>query len=413
MNRLTRAEGVDGKTADYVYSGLGHQVGKHISDAKNPMKSISFVLDLTREYHNLLQTTGEDGQIKNYIWDFNVLYEQNAPVNKSNSITNSVDDSGGTGTGDIVTDSVSRFYLQDDLGSTLRLTGTDSILISSFAYDEFGNNLTGYQNETQPFGFACEYFDSGSGLYNLQARHYNPLVGRMISEDPICGDILNPLSLNLYAYCHNDPVNFIDPGGMLDVMVKYIVEKNSGKIKNKYTIKIGNITKKYKKKDFKIIRGQLVIDNKKLMKDFCLTKAQSLHKEGDPFKTANHAAMAFGFRISPKAIKKDIEYGANIYKKSGSYTYKDVVSGTVASVTLKAVNSNYGTRVAYIHTHGGYTKGYVGTDFSTQDKKVAKWNNINAYLMTPNGYLLKYYKNQKKVIPLAKNMPYDKKYYKK
>ena len=41
-------------------------------------------------------------------------------------------------------------------------------------------------------------------------RYYDPEVGRFITPDPIgiAGGI------NIYAYCHNDPVNYVDPNGL-------------------------------------------------------------------------------------------------------------------------------------------------------------------------------------------------------
>ncbi len=45
----------------------------------------------------------------------------------------------------------------------------------------------------------------------FDARDYSPETGRWTAEDPIgfwSGDI------NFYAYCANDPVNYIDPSGL-------------------------------------------------------------------------------------------------------------------------------------------------------------------------------------------------------
>ncbi len=58
-----------------------------------------------------------------------------------------------------------------------------------------------------------EYFDSETGFYYLRARYYSPGTGRFISEDSYLGKDNDPLSLNLYTYCHNDPLNFWDPTG--------------------------------------------------------------------------------------------------------------------------------------------------------------------------------------------------------
>lgn len=43
--------------------------------------------------------------------------------------------------------------------------------------------------------------------------YYDPYIGRFISEDSYWGEDVNPLSLNLYTYCSNDPIQFTDPTG--------------------------------------------------------------------------------------------------------------------------------------------------------------------------------------------------------
>ena len=63
-----------------------------------------------------------------------------------------------------------------------------------------------------------------SGTYYLRARYYDPATSRMLSEDSVWSskvklgngqEIDDPLSLNLYTYCGNNPVNFVDPSGHL------------------------------------------------------------------------------------------------------------------------------------------------------------------------------------------------------
>ncbi len=60
--------------------------------------------------------------------------------------------------------------------------------------------------------------DSGTGetgLDNAQARYYSSGLGGFMSPDPLSGSIGNPQSLNRYAYVMNNPVNMIDPSGMM------------------------------------------------------------------------------------------------------------------------------------------------------------------------------------------------------
>ncbi len=56
-------------------------------------------------------------------------------------------------------------------------------------------------------------FDAESGLYNYDARMYDPVIGRFISPDNVIPDQYNPQSLNRYSYCLNNPLIYTDPTG--------------------------------------------------------------------------------------------------------------------------------------------------------------------------------------------------------
>ncbi|MGW6217586.1 RHS repeat-associated core domain-containing protein [Streptomyces sp. NPDC055109] len=62
----------------------------------------------------------------------------------------------------------------------------------------------------QPYRFAGNYQDP-TGLYHLQARYYDANIGRFTQPDP-SGQEQNP-----YVYAEGDPVNRIDPNGLLSI----------------------------------------------------------------------------------------------------------------------------------------------------------------------------------------------------
>jgi RHS repeat-associated protein len=64
-----------------------------------------------------------------------------------------------------------------------------------------------------PLGFAGGLYDKDTKLIRFGYRDYDPFTGRWTAKDPID---FNGGSSNLYAYAGNDPVNAIDPSGLVD-----------------------------------------------------------------------------------------------------------------------------------------------------------------------------------------------------
>ena len=86
-------------------------------------------------------------------------------------------------------------------------------MLTSDTYDAFGVEKNISDSDTNVFRYCGEYFDTETGTIYLRARYYNPGTGRFISRDSVTGDINDPLSLNLYTYCHNNPLLNFDPSG--------------------------------------------------------------------------------------------------------------------------------------------------------------------------------------------------------
>ena len=100
-----------------------------------------------------------------------------------------------------------------------RITRYLSNMPGYFTADRNGDGLA-EENETHPnysdpnpFRYCGEYFDKETGTIYLRARYYNPVVGRFITEDSNRGKDKDPLSLNLYTYVYNNPINYFDPTG--------------------------------------------------------------------------------------------------------------------------------------------------------------------------------------------------------
>jgi RHS repeat-associated protein len=88
---------------------------------------------------------------------------------------------------------------------------------ASYSYDPYGKVLsaTGPLAEKNPLRYRGYYYDSESGLYYLISRYYDPNTCRFINADDVSclganGDVV---SINLFAYCGNNPVVRKDDGG--------------------------------------------------------------------------------------------------------------------------------------------------------------------------------------------------------
>ena len=104
-------------------------------------------------------------------------------------------------------------YLQDELGSTIRLLEQGEESQTIYGYDEFGEDTYCTQGRLQPFGYTGYRYDKVADTYFAQAREYMPGVGRFAGEDWIKGSIEQPFSLNQYGYCLGNQFGLVDYDG--------------------------------------------------------------------------------------------------------------------------------------------------------------------------------------------------------
>jgi RHS repeat-associated protein len=124
--------------------------------------------------------------------------------------TGSVREPGGT-LNSMTRDGKAYHYLTDALGSVVALTDESGTKVNTYAYSPRGvtrSTTTEKAGLSQPYRFAGGHQDP-TGMYHLGARYYDPNIGRFTQPDP-SGQEKNP-----YLYAEGDPVNRIDPNGLL------------------------------------------------------------------------------------------------------------------------------------------------------------------------------------------------------
>jgi RHS repeat-associated protein len=107
--------------------------------------------------------------------------------------------------------------LYDGSGNIVGLANPQGDLLAEYWYGPFGELLeaTGSHADTNPWRWASKSLDPETGLVYFGLRYYDPATGQWLSREPLGeGE-----SLNLYAYCHNDPINRVDVLGAAQVML--------------------------------------------------------------------------------------------------------------------------------------------------------------------------------------------------
>src|SRR6185312_6923405 len=115
------------------------------------------------------------------------------------------------------------FLSTDHLGSTRLVTDENGNTVSRHDYIPFGEEIQANSGGrdgtfgTQDFvnqKFTGKERDQETGLDYFGARYYGSALGRFTSPDPLGGSLLDPQTLNKYAYVRNNPLALTDPTGM-------------------------------------------------------------------------------------------------------------------------------------------------------------------------------------------------------
>lgn len=186
LGNLTHVTFPNGATIEYVIDGRNRRIGKKV----NGTLTHAFL------YQDQLNPIAELDGSGNVVARFVYADKANVPAY-------------------MIRNGTTYRIISDHLGSPRLVINTATGTVEQrMDYDEFGNVTADSNPGFQPFGFAGGIYDPHTKFIRYGARDYDAETGRWMAKDPIRfegGDV------NLYGYVLGDPVNWIDPWGLVNV----------------------------------------------------------------------------------------------------------------------------------------------------------------------------------------------------
>ena len=121
------------------------------------------------------------------------------------------------------------FYEKNLQGDVIAVYDSSGVKLYSYDYTAWGKfartqvlsaATTALIN---PYLYRGYYYDYDLGLYYLESRYYDPVTCRFINADDYLGANQDILSYNLYAYCSNNPIKYVDPSGHSIILIALAV----------------------------------------------------------------------------------------------------------------------------------------------------------------------------------------------
>lgn len=138
------------------------------------------------------------------------------------------------------------YYHSNIQGSPMAATDEDGNTLWTQSYSPYGyrDNSEAQTSRTDlnRIGFTGHVEDKFGDrqLIYMQARYYDPALGRFLSADPVGFHESNPVSFNRYAYANNNPLKYVDPDGRIAETVWDVANVGMGLASLGYNVSEGN-----------------------------------------------------------------------------------------------------------------------------------------------------------------------------
>jgi RHS repeat-associated protein len=78
-------------------------------------------------------------------------------------------------------------------------------------YYPYGQTRSGTMDTDRQY--TGQRWEAGIGLYDYNARYYDPALGRFVQADTVVPDAQHPQDFNRYSYVRNNALKYTDPTG--------------------------------------------------------------------------------------------------------------------------------------------------------------------------------------------------------
>ena len=203
-----------GNPVSYANRQFKWKVGRYLSELTDGENKYSYNYD-----DNGMRILKDINGVKTF---YN--YEQGKLISQKDSNGNSIYfqyAENGTPLG-LVYNHIQYYYITNQLGDIVALADEDGKIVCEYVYGDWGEilDITGDLEiaEANPLRYRGYYYDNETGYYYLQSRYYDPNICRFINADILSlVSIDTLLGINIFIYCQNDPINFIDPTGYYSI----------------------------------------------------------------------------------------------------------------------------------------------------------------------------------------------------